>query len=1053
MPLLFAVTLFVSASLLFMVQPMVGKLVLPLLGGSPAVWNACMVFFQALLLLGYLYADRVTRIESAKRQWMIHLGVMSLPVAAFVLAIAFGTRGTPIAVAESLAPTDGSSAIISVLLILTVAIGIPFFVCSTSATLLQKWFTYTGHPSARDPYFLYSASNAGSLISLLGYPIFIEPNMTQGGQTWFFAAGFVGLIALIAFCGRAAANPLGAPPANGKGGAAAPAAPAPAEAEPTWGRMAKWTALAFVPSSLMLGVTFHMTTDIASIPLLWVGPLALYLITFIISFGRVPSWFRILIGNLAPVMILLLVFLLISGVNPGTGLSLLLHLLTFFAAALMCHYELARDRPSPKYLTTYFLIMSLGGVLGGIFNSLLAPLVFPHAYEYQLALLVACLMVPKLTGEPEKDDKGNPVPPPPKTPQEERAAELWGRIARALDVVVPVLVAVAFWQMGQLARYEWYTSLLGKVAETVPFNIGPKTVNIIIVYALPVMVCFFFVDRPLRFALCVAAILGPVTYREAGSTALHSERSFFGILKIEESEGYESYLMEAAEGDRQKVVRNPAGDPVLMHQFTFRRLVHGTTLHGTQVAKHQRHVWDQLQLMTFANPWDNLAVGGAQIAYDARQEPLTYYHRTGPVGAMFQELLARGREKDHVAMVGLGTGSVSCYARPGQRLTFYEIDPLVTKLVADTDEYFTYVRDAKKRGAVLDFRMGDARLKLKVTDDKYSLLLVDAFSSDSIPVHLLTVEAVRLYLERMKDDGILALHISNKYVRLEPVVAAIAKELGLVAYVWNDDDGSGLRKFGKTASSWVALARKKEHLGERLASPAGDLVGMYDGGTQLGDAIKASFPDLPKDTDGPLGGTRLVRLLKVLLPEFATAFPAGTPNSEEAAKWLTDRGDAHGRQYAAALRTPPTAAPDKLATLIERVYPDALAAVKAGTPVAEWLEARDAPGKRYAELVRRYGLDAGLQSVTQTETLIIWLDSRKDATAKRYADWLRKYRSEYVTLMTILQNETGYAFRPVIVLEGVDAWTDDYADVMRVMMIKELQMLRKFFGLPTPVDG
>ena len=394
-----------------MVQPMVGKMILPLLGGSPAVWNACMVFFQALLLLGYLYADRLTRQENTRKQWIIHMCVMALPVAVFALAVLLGTRHTPIAAVESLAPTDGSSAILSVLAILTVAIGIPFFVVSTSATLLQKWFTYTGHPSARDPYFLYAASNFGSLISLLGYPIFIEPNMTQGAQTWFWAAGFVALIGLIAFCGRAAVNPLGVPPgaalatagANGKQGgkqsgnqnanaqktnANATTVPviAPAgEPPPSWARMAKWTALAFVPSSLMLGVTFHMTTDIASIPLLWVGPLALYLLTFIIAFGRVPPWFRILIGNLAPVMILLLVFLLISGVDPGIGIKLLLHLLTFFAAALMCHYELARDRPSPQYLTTYFLIMSLGGVLGGIFNSLLAPLVFQHAYEYPLA--------------------------------------------------------------------------------------------------------------------------------------------------------------------------------------------------------------------------------------------------------------------------------------------------------------------------------------------------------------------------------------------------------------------------------------------------------------------------------------------------------------------------------------------------------------------------------------------------------------------------------------------------------------------------------------------
>jgi hypothetical protein len=402
--MLFAVTLFVSASLLFMVQPMVGKLVLPLLGGSPAVWNACMVFFQALLLLGYLYADRLTRQENTRKQWIIHMGVMALPITVFALAVLFGSRHTPIAVAESLAPTDGSSAILGVLAMLTVAIGIPFFVVSTSATLLQKWFTYTGHPSARDPYFLYAASNFGSLISLLGYPIFIEPNMTQGAQTWFWAVGFLALVGLIAFCGRAAVNPLGVPPGaalataqvggkgngkqsgNQKGNSQKPVADnkvvsvsAPTEPPPSWARMAKWTVLAFVPSSLMLGVTFYMTTDIASIPLLWVGPLALYLITFIIAFGRVPPWFRILIGNLAPVMILLLVFLLISGVDPGIGLKLLLHNLTFFAAALMCHYELARDRPAPQYLTTYLLIMSFGGVLGGIFNSLVAPLVFTHA--------------------------------------------------------------------------------------------------------------------------------------------------------------------------------------------------------------------------------------------------------------------------------------------------------------------------------------------------------------------------------------------------------------------------------------------------------------------------------------------------------------------------------------------------------------------------------------------------------------------------------------------------------------------------------------------------
>lgn len=970
MPLLFAATLFVSASLLFMVQPMVGKLVLPLLGGSPAVWNACMVFFQALLLLGYLYADRLTRLPDTRKQWVIHIGVMTLPVAVFVLAILLSPRHTPIAAAESLAPTGASSAILSVLAILTVAIGVPFFVVSTSATLLQKWFTYTGHPSARDPYFLYSASNAGSLISLLGYPIFIEPNMTQGNQTWFWAVGFLGLFALITFCGRAASNPLGVPPgsaaapggkhsgAKHSGGSkqgadnkAVPVAP-PTEPPPSWLRMARWTALAFVPSSLMLGVTFHMTTDIASVPLLWVGPLALYLVTFIIAFGRVPPWFRVLIGNLAPVMILLLVFLMISGVKPGTGLELLLYNLTFFAAALMCHYELARDRPSPQYLTQYFLIMSFGGVLGGIFNSLVAPLVFPQAYEFPLALIIACLMVPSLNPltQDEKEAKmsqgaavaadvasgrgANPVV------WLFRLADTNRRVARVLDVVIPVLVGLAFWRLQKLpSDFDWYRRMLSSVAEWLPFKMGMNTIYVIITYALPVMICFFFVDRPLRFALSVAAILGPTTYKELGAGAIHTERSFFGILKIEENDV-----------PFKPEFQTPSGEPAPGGSIEYLRLVHGTTLHGTQAGKLTNHPRDLLQMLTL-NPWDNIAVTGAIAHFDIRQEPLTYYHRTGPVGAMFRQLRTRKGGADArapVAMVGLGTGSVSCYALPGQSLTFYEIDPAVKKLVADTHQYFTFVTDAEKRGAKLDFRMGDARLVLKHdADSKYALLLVDAFSSDSIPVHLLTNEAVGLYFDRLTEDGILALHISNKYVQLEPVVAAIAEHHNLVARVWRDD---AEKIPGKTASSWVVLARTRQALGDRLCSPIGD--------------------EMLVETDGGVVSYPKMRLLD----------------------------------------------------LMQRRYPDLRPALAKAT------------GK-------------------QQDAVLAWLDQRSnDPQARQFAEWIRDYGSEQVELGTILRGETGYGFQPLDRLTGVDAWTDDYADVMRVMMIPELQAVRKFFGLPTPVE-
>jgi hypothetical protein len=835
---------------------------------------------------------------------------------------------------------------------------------------------------------------------------------------------------------------------------AVPVAP-PVEAPPSWLRMAKWTALAFVPSSLMLGVTFHMTTDIASIPLLWVGPLALYLITFIIAFGRVPSWFRILIGNLAPVMILLLVFVLISGVtSKQVGLSLLLHLLTFFAAALMCHYELARDRPSPQYLTQYFLIMSLGGVLGGIFNSLLAPVVFPLAYEYPLALIIACLMVPNL----------NPLTHDEKEAKMSHGAALaadvavnvasvnpvmyvgrWisrlvdntdRRLARVLDIVIPVLVGLIFWQLQKMpSHFDWYRKMLYNIADVLPFKLGMNTVYIVITYALPVMICFFFVDRPLRFALSVAAILGQATLKESGEDVIYTERSFFGILKIEKSISNQ-YLHDRTQEDKP-VVRGPDGEPLLMGRYEYLRLVHGTTLHGTQVARHDRHVLDDFQMLTAANAWDNLAVLGAINSFDMRQEPLTYYHRTGPVGAMFSELARRGKDREPVAMVGLGSGSVACYAQKGQRLTFYEIDPTVKKLVekpwkvlnekelrergsapiADPEvrqlveklgkvtvydqatyeqklrEYkeevrkyqeavqayaqelarrkaagepppdggrpeeppgppavpyigpFTYVDDARKRGADVDFRLGDARLVLKHdADHKYQLLLVDAFSSDSIPVHLLTTEAVGLYLDRLTGDGILALHISNKYVKLEPVVAAIAKEHNLVARVWNDDAEG---KHGKTASSWVVLARTPEALGDRLCSPIGDYMEEFYPSASLFDVIQKKYPDMK--------------------------------------------------------------------TAMEK------------------------------------GLEKGTGK--QKEAVLEFLDRKaSDPQARVFAHWIRKYNTEHVSLMNVLQGETGYGFRPLDLLQGVDAWTDDYADVMRVMMIPELQAVRKFFGLPTPVE-
>lgn len=1022
MPLLFAVTLFVSASLLFMVQPMVGKLVLPLLGGSPAVWNACMVFFQVLLLLGYMYAHWMSTRHDPKSQGKYHTLVLGAAIGAFALSAFFGAKNTPIAIAEGLAPTDGANPFVAVLALLGVAIGIPFFVASTSAPLLQRWFSFTGHPSSRDPYFLYAASNVGSLVSLLGYPLFIEPNLTINQQAWFFAAGFAVLAGLIVACGRAAANPIGVPPAgkggNGNGAKKPGAVDVVTEPPPSPLRIAKWVLLAFVPSSLMLAVTFHMSTDIASIPLLWVIPLALYLVTFIISFSTlVPPWFRVVLGNLAPIMLLLLVFIMCAPHLVGVAPTLAIHITAFFFAALMCHYELARDRPKDvSHLTAYFVWMSVGGMLGGMFNGLIAPVVFTYAYEYPVTIVIACGMVPvfatqsgRIAGRLFPDMSGPRgdvaewaatagtalgiflvslafcyvvigslfdtkwwflvalVPawvvmwqwkvlrtreyPETDNPEELPLAKL-SRTAKktdyriALDVAVPVTLGLLFWMLtlweeGGYQQGSSYAKWVKSLSSNLPI-LTEQVAGALLIYAIPVMACFFFVDRPVRFALCVAAILGIHYYRESKNESIvYTDRSFFGILKVE-SRGY------------------------------FTRLVHGTTLHGTQINEYYIVRADAPIPFGSFSPWDVLALEGALAKWDPRQEPLTYYHRTGPVGAMFYQIrtkaIAEGRDpaKDDVAMVGLGTGSAACYALKGQHLTFYEIDPAVVKIVEkpwmvmNKEEAangapevlgpITYVQGARDRGATISFRMGDARLKLRDdVDRKYRLLLVDAFSSDAIPVHLLTKEAVEMYMDRLAPNGLLALHISNKYVRLEPVVAGIAKELKLASRVWNDDSES---RPGKTASSWCVLARTE---------------------ADLGDLGKSAV-------------------------EQAKSF--GTRN-------------------------------EPLVYLLNKYGPDknAMEAI-----LAEW-------GGPEGE---RNKLTPSLMSVRE---------GPQAAILYQYAIRLRdagRTGSE-ATLGKLTEYVFGQMFHPLRVLDQVPLWTDDYSDVLRVIMIKEVQKVRKMFGLPTPV--
>jgi hypothetical protein len=892
----FALTLFCSALLLFLVQPLIGKMILPLLGGTPAVWNTCMVFFQALLLAGYAYAHATTTWLGARKQAWMHLAILLVPFLFF-----------PIYVNKALVNPGADNPIPGLLAVLFVSVGVPFFVVSTSAPLLQKWFASTDHPAARDPYFLYGASNLGSMLALLGYPFVVEPRLILRTQAWWWSIGYGLLVVLAAVCAvflwRSRPAPVLAPvgpveeesevpePAKknlvqvgasravtsqrpktrGRGRSqgittaqtAAPPPepmPTPLSDKVTLGRRLRWVLLAAVPSSLMLGATTYVTTDIAAIPLLWIGPLTLYLLTFIIVFAKIPQlaqrvavWLvaagalaaftfyflpslkleeRLLfflrlaaaLGLVAsvlifwdrkpnllhramililPLLVLLLLFMMLSSLKPeNVKYAIAIHLAVLFVVAMVCHGELALDRPGTKYLTEFFLWMSLGGVLGGLVNALIAPLVFNDLHEYPLALMVVCFLLPPLGVEKDsvwgrRADAimtailllagvvliwlGAPAPANQITWERVLHAR-WGFLLAALligvglavvaalrtrerrsaawfDLLLPLALLVfiigAIWGVWSLPVTARLSVLAGK------FGIKLHHLRTILSIGLPAVLCYTFVERSRRFGLGVGALLLGVAFCNLfEGNVVYQTRSFFGVLKV-------SRDVELQEGE-------DPGDNCI-------RLTHGTTLHGMQFLDPKR-----------------------------KDVPITYYHGTGPVGQFCEAY--NGDPAQALGVIGLGTGTMACYARPGQNLTFYDIDAAVRDISFTTDRYFTYVEDARRRGAKVNLVLGDARVTMErqtlAEDEKYGILVVDAFSSDAIPIHLITREALHVYLDKMRPDGIIAFHISNRYLNLEPVLANLAEEEGMNALVQHDRQPAP----GKTDSTWVVLARKPEHL-------------------------------------------------------------------------------------------------------------------------------------------------------------------------------------------------------------------------------------------------
>ena len=845
---LFAVTLFTSALLLFLIQPMIGKAILPRFGGTASVWATCMVFFQAVLLAGYAYAHHLTNRLSVGRQAVIHSVLLVLPLVAFVVFPIGWSDGPDIE--PSMHPALGT------LMLLLVLVGLPAFVVCTSAPLLQRWFANTGHPAARDPYFLYAASNLGSMVSLLSYPVLVEPQLGLPHQGTLWMVGYLLLLVLTLSCawlvGRASPETTAAPAAEAPADDETTSAPdetprsdaitakprwekAPEPAEPagppTAAQQLRWLFLAFVPSSLVLGVTTHFTTDIAAVPLIWLAPLTLYLLSFIIVFSQNTAFFQRWMVEALPVLVLILAFLALSETDVWIGWLFLIHLGTLLAAAVICHGALAHDRPSTEHLTRFYLCMSVGGVLGGLFNALLAPVVFNDVSEYYLVLVLACLCLPRQ----EEDGKS----PAAQAFDFAMAAALglgalWACVKfvsdwrvgdddleRLRQVVNVPMVKFAGWTLSlsvpaiALAyvlrgpRAQWTTRLLdvlvpaalGLIAlrfltqsplEGVSMawfqNIVPaKDYRLIAVISGTVLVAIAYVyaGQPLRFALCVGVLFLVTTPVVDRGVVLYKERNFFGVSKVE------------------AVKENG--------QVTHHRLYHGTTMHGQQRRDGDPRVLSVWLSMLAADGGLSAVAQTAlaqDTARDVRNQPIAYFHQNGPVGQLFGALIHANADRRPIGVIGLGTGTLCGYVLHGQPITFYDIDPLMVAIASNPD-YFTFLKDCRGKPEIV---MGDGRLRLgQAPDGKYRMIIMDAFSSDAIPIHLLTREAVKMYFDKLTPDGALVVHISNRYLKLAPVLGNIAEDLGLTAVAMHDAPDDDSRE--KLASHWVVLARKPEDLG------------------------------------------------------------------------------------------------------------------------------------------------------------------------------------------------------------------------------------------------
>jgi hypothetical protein len=689
---LFAATTFLGACLLFLVQPMAAKTILPLAGGTPSVWNTCVFFFQGVLLLGYAYGYLLTTRFGLSRQLLFHSWV--LIAGFFSIALLFA----PIA-----APAPGQGGYVGwVLEYLSATVGGVVLLLAASGIILQRWFALT----TSDPYHLYSAGNFGSVVALLAYPFLVEPYLNLAQQKRGWSAGFVVFALAVLAC--AWQTRKRAREGNGQIEEKESSYPALRLAAR---RKFAWLFRAFVPSSLMLGVTTFITTDLAPAPLFWILPLTIYLMAFALAFARRKLLSTNILRRLLPGAALLLVLVQATKATEPVWLLVLLHLAFFAVAALACHQLLAEDRPAVRHLPEFYLWIATGGLMGGIFNALLAPAVFHSLAEYPLSVVLACLALP--VNPAIFADAKEPV----------RALSFAGAIA--------IVVAAMSWFVSGLQ-----IPMVGRVA---------------MVFIVPLLfINHFMTANPFRLALALGAVLtGGVFFQPDAAQTVFQARNYFGTLTV-----------------------------VSHRHRPFVSLYQGTTLHGAQ-----------------------------DLSPGRQCEPLAYYHPTGPAGQILEAYNAKPATPN-IAVIGLGAGALASYARKGQRWTFYEINPLVIRLARDTG-HFSYLRLCTQGS--FEIVPGDARHTLTQADDAaYGLILMDAFNSDAIPSHLLTREALDLYLSKLARCGMIAFHISNRHLNLQPLLAGLARSRGLTSYAFNDLLNDPV--IGKEASSWVAMARTPEDI-------------------------------------------------------------------------------------------------------------------------------------------------------------------------------------------------------------------------------------------------